>query len=509
MEPILKIENISKNFGNVEALKNVDFIAETGKVNVLIGENGAGKSTLMKIIGGVHRQSSGRMIYNGKEVEFKSPIEAQDAGIGTVYQELTLLPDLSVGENLFPGKSLPVNKFQKVQWDKVYAQARKLIKEYLDMDIDPRMKVGKLGTGIQQMIEIVRVLNKDIKLIIMDEPTASLTEREVNCLFGIIERLKEKGITIIYISHRINEIFEVGDNITVLRDGEGVGKVLVNEVKYDDLIKMMVGRDLVNFFPKEDFSHIEKRETLRVENLTRDRVFEDISFTAKTGEILGFAGLMGAGRTEIARAIFGADKLSSGKIFIDGKQVTIDCPIEAIQNGIALIPEDRKTQGLIIKHTIRENIAITNLNKLSNNLGIMKKNKEKKVCNNYADNLRIVTPSIQQCVNALSGGNQQKVVIAKWACADSNIVIFDEPTRGIDVGAKVEVYNTINKMVLEGKTVIIISSELLELIGVCDRIITIKEGRITGEISGQTDQETVLKYMLGEGEAMHCENFKQ
>ena len=497
--PLLEMRSICKSFGQNQVLKNVDFFVNTGEVSVLIGENGAGKSTLMKIISGVHSQTSGEIIFDGKKVHFHSPHDSEAAGIGIVYQELTLLPELSIAENLFLGKRLPVNKFGRVQWKKVYRDAAMLLKEYLDMDIDPKIKVSSLGIAQQQMIEIVKVVTQNVKLLILDEPTAALTSKEVEKLFEIIESLKKRNISMVYISHRMEEIFEIGDRVTVLRDGEYIGETLVKNTTYDKLVSMMVGRDLTNYYPKENFSGIEKVEKLRVEGLNRDKVFHNISFSAYSGEILGIAGLMGAGRTEIARAIFGADKLDSGKIFINGKEETIKKPQDAINKGIALLPEDRKSYGLVLDKSIAENITVANLNKVSNNLGVLNKKRELKYADQYKDDLRIVTTDIKKKSGELSGGNQQKVIIARWIFADSNIVIFDEPTRGIDVGAKIEVYKLMNKMVREGKAVIMISSEMPELLGICDRIITVSHGTITGDMPADINQEEILKCMLSGG----------
>lgn len=497
---LLQMTGISKNFGAVQALDNVDFYPEAGKVSILVGENGAGKSTLMKIISGVYPPSKGKIVFNGTEVHFRSLHESEAVGIGVVYQELTLLPELSIGENLFLGDFLPTTKFGNVDWKKVYKDSADLLKEYLNMDIDPRKKISHFGIAQQQMIEIIKVIKRDIKLLILDEPTAALSDREVERLFWIIAQMKAKGITIIYISHRMEEIFEIGDTVTVLRDGKLIRNIAVKDATYNGLVQMMVARNLDDYFPKEDFSGVERRETLRVENLTRKGVFEDISFSAYTGEILGVAGLMGAGRTEIMRAVFGADAIDSGKITVDGKIVSIHTPSDAIKNGIAYLSEDRKRDGLILTRAIYENMTVARMRAFTK-YGVINHKKEFLVCEQYMNDLRIVSPNVRQKAGALSGGNQQKVIIAKWLHAKANIVIFDEPTRGIDVGAKVEVYKLINKLVLEGRTVIVISSELPELLGICDRIITVNHGRITGDIKGEFDQELILKYMLGGGDS--------
>ncbi len=392
---------------------------------------------------------------------------------------------------------MPLNKRGMISWKNVYERANELIKEYLEEEIDVRRNVGDFGIAYQQMIEIIKVVHRrNIKILILDEPTACLTDREVNVLFKMIKNLKSRGVGVVYISHRLEEVFEIGDDITVFRDGGMVGTLTVPESTYDGLISMMVGRELENYFPKEDFSVVERKESLRVENLCRAGEFNGVSFSAYTGEILGIAGLMGAGRTEIVNAIFGATKLDSGKVFLHGKEVCIKDPVQAVKAGIALLPESRKTQGLVLIRPIFENITATNLKKCLNKLKFIVKRSEHKYAEKYIDELRIATPSFKQEVAALSGGNQQKVVIAKWVFKDSEIIIFDEPTRGIDVGAKVEVYKLINKMVLGGKTVIVISSELTELMGICNRIITISYGKLTGELSPAESEDTIMKYML-------------
>jgi ribose transport system ATP-binding protein len=495
LEPILRAKGIDKKFGDFYALKNVDFNVYPGQVNVLVGENGAGKSTLMKIIAGVYLQDAGEIIIDGKPVNLKSPLDAELLGIGTIYQELMLANTLNVTENVFLGSSLKTNKLGIVKWKEMAAEAKKTVRELAGIDVDPYARVADLGVAYQQLIEIVRVIRTKPRILIMDEPTAALTENEIKKLFETVKKLKEAGMAIIYISHRLEEIFEIGDNITVLRDGEMVGRLEVCSCCQDDIIKLMVGRQLVDKFPKVDFSAVPKKEIMRVEGLTRKGVFEDVSFSVKTGEILGFAGLMGSGRTEIARCLFGADPITSGKIYINNKELDIKSTRQAIGNGIALLPEDRKTQGLVLMRNLVENTTIVNLQKVSTKAGILKKRDEQSVTEGFIKQLRIAVSNKMNPVSSLSGGNQQKVVIAKWLFADSEIIILDEPTRGIDVGAKIEVYNLINKFVLDGKAVIVISSELPELLGICTRIITISEGKVSGEFSNDVDQETLLRAM--------------
>lgn len=498
MDAVLEARGISKQFGSFYALQDVGFSVYPGEVNVLIGENGAGKSTLMKILSGVYTKDTGEIFLDGEKVEIQSPVKAETLGIGTVYQELTLAPQLSVAENLYLGSDLVTNHLGIVDWKFLYKQSREILRELVGMDVDTRQKVSELGIAQQQMVEIARVVSRNTKILILDEPTAVLTSREVEKLFEIITRLKKQGIAIIYISHRLEEIFSMGDRVTVLRDGKLVGVELVKNIDTDKLISMMVGRSLENQFPRGDFSDIEKREVLKVENLNRGNAVKEVSFTVSTGEILGFAGLVGAGRTEVARLIFGADTKDSGDIYIHGKKVQIRSTQEAIKQGIALLPEDRKGQGLVLKRSVSENTTMINLKKICSRLGIISHSKENHAVQEVVKQLRIAVADVKNPVSSLSGGNQQKVVIAKWMFGSADIVIFDEPTRGIDVGAKTEVYQVMNEMVRQGKAVIMISSEMPELIGMCTRVITMREGRITGEFDNEVSasQEELLAAMM-------------
>lgn len=498
MDPVLEAKRISKQFGSFYALQDVGFSVYPGEVNVLIGENGAGKSTLMKILSGVYAKDAGEIFLDGERVEIQSPVKAAALGIGTVYQELTLAPQLSVAENLYLGSDLVTNHLGIVDWKFLYKQSGETLRELVGMDVDTRQKVSELGIAQQQMVEIARVVSRNTKILILDEPTAVLTSREVEKLFEIITGLKKQGIAIIYISHRLEEIFRMGDRVTVLRDGKFVGAELVKDIDTDKLISMMVGRSLENQFPRGDFSDIEKKEVLRVENLNRGNAVKEVSFTVSTGEILGFAGLVGAGRTEVARLIFGVDTKDSGDIYIRGKNVQIRSTQEAIRQGIALLPEDRKGQGLVLKRSVSENTTMINLKKICSPLGIISYRKENHAVQDVVKQLRIAVTDVKNPVSSLSGGNQQKVVIAKWMFGSADIVIFDEPTRGIDVGAKTEVYQVMNEMVRQGKAVIMISSEMPELIGMCTRVITMREGRITGEFDNEVpaSQEELLAAMM-------------
>ncbi len=499
MEPILRAEGIYKSYGGSGffALENVDFNAYPGKVNVLIGENGAGKSTLIKIFSGAHKLTRGQLYMSGEPINIDGISDANGYGISTVYQELSLVPELSVAENIFLGSDLITNKMGVVNWKKLYAEAKRIMVEVLEMDeIDPRIKVKQMGIAHQQMIEIVRVMRRDSKVLILDEPTAVLTEKEITKLFELIEKLKKRGVAIIYISHRLEELFMIGDYITVFRDGKKITEIDVKNTDTSNLIKLMVGREITEQYPREDFSNIEKRVVLRVENICTPDKLKNVSFEARTGEILGFAGLVGAGRTEIARAIFGVDKLSGGACYINEKKVRTGNIKRAIRNGVALLTEDRKGQGLNLIRAVSENISMVKLKKLTGLLGIIKKQKELKEANQFIKDLRIVVQNPHDNAGSLSGGNQQKVVIAKWLSAAPDIIILDEPTRGIDVGAKTEVYTIMNELVKSGKVVIMISSDMLELLGMCDRIIAVKDGEVRGEFMVPVAQEELLHAMM-------------
>jgi ribose transport system ATP-binding protein len=495
---ILLMKGISKSFPGVQALKNVDFDLMKGEVHGLLGENGAGKSTLIKILTGVYQKDDGEIFLEGKPVVINNPRDALDLGIAAIYQELALQPYLSVAENIFLGHEITKQSklVRFINWKKTHEEARKILKE-LELDLDLNTPVKELGIGKQQMVEIAKTLSKNAKIVIMDEPTSSLSERETEELFKVIFRLKEKGISIIYISHRLEETFKICDRVTVMRDGEKIITLNPKTTTKDELIKYMVGRTLEQHYPKIETKKGE--EALRVENLTRKGIFENISFTAYTGEILGIAGLVGAGRTEIVRAIFGADPVDSGKIYIFGKERKITSPQDAIKEGLVLIPEDRKTQGLVLIQTVLDNIVLSSLPKYKKGL-LLNYREMTSESSDLIKRLNIKPPTAKKVVKELSGGNQQKVVIAKWLTQKARIFIFDEPTRGIDVGAKVEIYNIMNELVKNGASVIMISSELPEILGMSDRIIVIHEGRITAEFSREdADQEKIMKAATAAG----------
>ena len=496
-ETILQMKNIEKGFSGVSVLKKAGIEVAKGEVQILLGENGAGKSTLMKILAGAYTKDAGEIIYKGKPVEINSPKDAEKLGISIIYQEFNLVPYLSVAENMFLGKE-PKSKIPgKVDFDKMYSKSKEML-DRLDVDIDPKAIVADLGIAQQQMVEIAKALSVNADVIIMDEPTAALTEKEINSLFEIIHKIKADGVSIIYISHRLEEFDIIGDRVTVMRDGETVGMVKMKETTIDNLIKLMVGREIGNKFPKVD---AEKGDTLlEVRNLSRRGVFKDINFKLKKGEILGISGLMGAGRTEVMRSIFGVDPIDSGEILIEGKKVNIKTEKDAINQGIGFVTENRRDEGLVLSMDVKENITLGTLNKFLDNTVKLNLKSEVNTANTYIDKLKIKAAGYQQKTGTLSGGNQQKIVIAKWLLADSKILIVDEPTRGIDVGAKLEIYNIMNELVESGVGIIMISSELPEVLGMSDRILVMCRGEITGELSREeADQEKIMYYATGGG----------
>ncbi len=490
--PLLTMRGIDKKFPGVQALKNVSLELYPGEVLALIGENGAGKSTLIKILGGVYRADAGDILIENQPIEILYPAAGQQAGISIIYQELNLIPDLTVRENIFLGKEKTKMGFINAAEEK--RQVRQLF-EKIGSAINVEARCGDLTVGQQQAVEIAKALSINAKIIVMDEPSAALTVAEVAHLFQIIGDLKKQGIGIIYISHRLEEIFEIADRIMIIRDGEHIHTCPIDNITHKKLIELMVGRPLELEFPKHQPRPGQER--LRVENLCSADAVRNVSFSARTGEILGFAGLVGAGRSETMRLIFGADLADSGRIFINEKEVTIRTPKEAIKNRICLLTEDRKNHGLILIHTCRENFGLPNLDLFSRGL-FLDQQKEKSSFFNYIQQLKIKIASSEQMVMNLSGGNQQKVVLAKWLARQADIIIFDEPTRGIDVGTKLEIYLLISQLAAEGKTVLMISSELPEILGMSDRIIVMHEGQIKGEITdvAKATQEDILSMAI-------------
>lgn len=488
-EVILTMKGIDKSFPGVHALDHVDLEIRKGEVLALMGENGAGKSTLMKVLTGIYKKDEGTITYEGKEVEFENPRAAQAAGVVIVHQELNMMSHLTVAQNIFIGREIMKGKL--IDDAKMNQEARKLF-DRLNIDIDPTEKMGNLTVGKQQMCEIAKAISHEAKVIIFDEPSAALTESEIEELFKIIRDLRDKGLGIVYISHRMDEIKVITDRVTVMRDGTYVGTLITKDSTKDDIINMMVGR-VIYEDPKTE-SNVAKDApvVLKVEHLNAGKMVRDVSFELRKGEILGFSGLMGAGRTETARALFGADKKDSGDIYVNGKKVEINSPEDAVKNGIGYLSEDRKRYGCVVGKTVAENTTLASLENFMSGLFINKK-KEDESAWEYVKALKTKTPTVDTEVVNLSGGNQQKVVIAKWLVRDCEILIFDEPTRGIDVGAKSEIYTLMNELVAQGKSIIMISSEMTEVLRMSDRIIVMCEGRKTGEIDiSEATQENIM-----------------
>ena len=486
---ILTMKGIDKSFPGVHALDHVDLEVRRGEVHALMGENGAGKSTLMKVLTGIYSKDEGTITFEGKEVEFTNLREAQDAGIVIVHQELNMLGHLTVAQNIFIGREFMKGKF--IDDRKMNEEARKLF-DQLGIDIDPTETMSRLTVGKQQMCEIAKAISHDAKVIIFDEPSAALTEAEIEELFKIIRDLRERQLGIVYISHRMDEIKVITDRVTVMRDGGYVGTLITKDCTKEDIINMMVGRVIYEDPKTESQVAKDAPVVLKVEHLNAGRMVQDVSFELHKGEILGFSGLMGAGRTETMRALFGADPKQSGDIYINGEKVDIKTPKDAVSHGIGYLSEDRKRFGIIVDKTVAENSTMASLDEYMKGLFIDKK-KEKEVAQKYVDILKTKTPGVDQLVVNLSGGNQQKVVIAKWLVRNCDILIFDEPTRGIDVGAKSEIYHLMNELVAEGKSIIMVSSEMTEILRMSDRIVIMCEGRKTGELGiEEATQERIM-----------------
>jgi rhamnose transport system ATP-binding protein len=497
MQPILKLENIEKNFPGVKALAGVQFEMNAGEVHALVGENGAGKSTMIKIVSGVYRPDAGSIYINGQEQHFNNTREAQSQGIATIYQELLLYPELSVAENIFMGHA-PKGRFGEVDWAAMKSQSEEILASLNIHNLDVTRTVGSFSVGNRQRIEIAKALSQDAQILIMDEPTAALTESDVEKLFEIVRLLRERGVGIIYISHRLEEVFLLADRVTVLRDGQYIGTKPVAETSESDLIHMMVGRTIDDLFPKLPANPTEP--VLEVRHLNRPPNTYDVSFTVHAGEIVGIAGLVGSGRSETAQVIFGVLTAESGEILIDGKPVTIKNPPDAVKQGIAYVPEDRGLQGLIREMTIRDNSSMAILQEISDKLGFINFGQERDVAWDAIQQLSIRATGIEQIVNKLSGGNQQKVVVSKWLSSKPRLLIMDEPTRGIDVGAKAEIHHLMSSLAVEhGIAVLMISSELPEILGMSDRILVMREGHIVAEFSREeADQEKIATAMMSE-----------
>ncbi|GKH31736.1 sugar ABC transporter ATP-binding protein [Muricomes sp. OA1] len=487
-QKILELRHITKLYPGVVALDDVSLGFSRGEVHAIVGENGAGKSTFIKVITGAIAPTQGTLIFEGKQIEDNTPQKSMALGITAIYQELNLLKHLSVAENIY------YNRYRKkrglIDFRGMEEDAAKVL-DRLGVKIDPKMLVKDLSVGYQQLVEIAKSLSQDVKVMIMDEPSAALTNSELQYLFEIVKTLKQEGMAILYISHRMEEIFQLCDKVSVFRDGHYIKTMDVKDTTQEELIRLMVNRELNDTFP--EFIPDRGEKVLEVQNVCTE-LLKDVSFEAYRGERLGFAGLVGAGRTETARAVYGADKMQKGEIRIKGRPVNIQSPEDAIKHGIALIPEDRKQQGLFLNMSVKDNISFVYAPRITNVLGLINRNKEEEACRQQIEKLTVKTPTMRQLVKNLSGGNQQKVILGKWLLMNCDIIIFDEPTRGIDVGAKQEIYELINELARQGKAVILISSELPELMGMSDRVIVMAEGRISGELKKeQIHQEKILE----------------
>ena len=497
MSDLLQMSGITKRFPGVLALDNASLFVRRGEVHALLGENGAGKSTLMKILSGAYTLDAGKLVFDGREIAVNSPRNAQELGISIIYQELNLVPHMTVAENIFLSSLIQKNPLM-LDWKQIYRQAADILKS-LDVDIDVHTRVSQLGIAQQQMIEIAKALNHRAKIIVMDEPTAPLTEKETGRLFKTIAKLKAEGVSIIYISHRLEETMEIGDRATIMRDGRTIVTVDIAQTSIAEIIRNMVGHELTEQFPPRacEIGDV----AFEVRGVCQTGVLEDVSFKARRGEVLGVCGLVGAGRTEAARAIFGIDPKAAGSVYVDGREVTIRKPRDAINAGIGFVTEDRKNEGLMLIRDCKENISLVALRQFEKGVHVQLR-KEARECERFAKKLRVKTPSLGQRTLNLSGGNQQKIVLAKWLMSDAKVLFLDEPTRGIDVNAKVEVYNIINEIAASGKTVIMISSEMTELIGMCDRIVVMCRGRVTGEVARKDFSQETLMYLAAGGDGI-------
>lgn len=487
--PVLQVKGLDKSYIGVHALDHVDFDLNEMEIHALLGENGAGKSTFMKILDGSVIKDGGRIFINGQEVNITNPHQAQQLGIGMVYQELSLIPNLTVAENIFLGRWPRRKLFRSVDWRQIYRQSKEALKR-LGVSIDVKERVNNLGMGERQLTEIARAISMNVKILLLDEPTSALSDEERERLFAMVRALKETGVSIIYVSHRLSEVPQICDRVTVLRDGKKIDTLPINQADESTLIRMMVGRNIGERFPKEKIQ--EGKEILRVKNLTINGRLNNLDLNLHQGEVLGIFGIMGAGRTEFARALFGIDKINKGDIFISGKRVNISSPENAIREGLGYLTEDRQS-GLLMRMTIPQNITLPSLKRF-NKFGFLRHGDERKIARDYIENLGIHTPKLDQKVEFLSGGNQQKVALAKWLCSQSKILILDEPTRGIDVGAKIEVYRLINELSKCGVGIILLSSELPEVLNMSDRILVMSDGSFVGEFKGgEASQEDLLR----------------
>ncbi|WP_301107732.1 sugar ABC transporter ATP-binding protein [Sporosarcina sp.] len=491
---MIAMNGISKSFNGNKVLEDVQFEVKPGEIHALMGENGAGKSTLMKILTGIYSRDSGEVWVKGEKVEFKNAKEAEAAGIAVIHQELNILPDLTVAENFYLGNEQTFGKSGILKTKEMNRQAEEILSK-LGLDVDVRTVTRELSVGKQQIIEIAKAVSSKAEVIIMDEPTAALTDREIETLFATVRSLQAKGVSFVYISHRMEEIFAMCDRITILRDGQYIGVKKIKETTFEEIVQMMVGRELGERFPKR--KHEIGEVKMKVDGLARDGFFEGVSFEVRKGEIVGIAGLMGAGRTEVIESIFGYKKLTAGHIFIDGKQVSISNPLQAKKLGIGYVTEDRKSEGLILDFSVRDNMSLTNFDRISKS-AIIRKGKENALYELMSKRLRVRTSGPEQPVKSLSGGNQQKVVISKWLGIEPDILFLDEPTRGVDVGAKKEIYNIINELAERGVAIVMISSELPEVIGMADRVLVMHEGHLMANLPKEDmTQERIMHFATG------------
>jgi ABC-type sugar transport system ATPase subunit len=495
MEEALRAENITKSFPGVLAVDNVSMRLECGEILALVGENGAGKSTLTQMLGGAQKLDSGQIFLEGRPVTFNSPEDALRAGISMVFQELSLVGSLSVAENIFANRQ-PVGRLNNIHWRQLYQVAKEFLSRF-ELDLDPRIQVKRLSMGQQQTLEILKAISTNPKVLILDEPTSSLTESEIAYLFQNIRKLQEQGMSIIYITHKLSEIFQIASRVMVMRDGKYIGDRKIDEVTESDLVTMMVGRRIVNLYGTASVGETDG-EYFRVENLTRKGVFEQIHFGLHRGEILGFAGLVGAGRTEVGRSIFGIDRKDSGRILLNNQEIKISAPEDAIEKRIAYLTEDRKGLGLFLAMPIRENVIAPSLRRFTYGFDFLNQKHIDQFTQREIDKFSIQTPSIFKKVLTLSGGNQQKCLVAMWMGIQPEVIIFDEPTRGVDVGARAEIYQKLREVAASGVGIIMISSDLPELIGMCDRILVMHYGRIKGEVKREEfSEELILSYAAG------------
>lgn len=489
----VEMRHITKRFAGVLALDEASFCVRPGEIHALLGENGAGKSTLMKILSGAYQRDSGDVLLDGKPVKIDSPKSAIDHGIAVIYQEFMLAPDLSVAENIYIDRLSSGNGL--VNWKKLNENAHKQLTMLGFEDIDPREQVGNLSVAYQQVVEICKSLTRNANVLVLDEPTAVLTFSEIQKLFKVINNLKENGVTIIYISHRLEEIFEIADSITVLKDGQYVDTVATSDITREALVNMMVGRELTQMFPERNATIGD--EVLRVENLSSGRMVQDVSFSVKSGEVLGFSGLVGAGRSEAMKAIFGATPKDSGTVTLCGENANFKNPKEAVVSGLGMLPEDRKKEGLLLQQPIRINTSLANLRNMTKG-GLINQKEEREAVNALLESLQTRYATCENDASSLSGGNQQKIALAKWIMADCRCMIFDEPTRGVDVGAKTEIYRIINQLAEKGVAVIVVSSEMTEIIGVCDRALVMRQGEIAGELTGDDiTEQNLIRLSMG------------